>query len=251
MRIVIASLIFSSLIFADDYSFDMDEIEVKTYEYSGYLKAEQKHQKAQNNDISNNMFGEAQLSFKYFKDKYTLNTQFQANYSNINNQELDIYTVNQLYLNYKQSANHSISIGKESLKWGKGYFFNPISFLDRKKDPNNPEASKEGYIFGHYTYNKSYNSDLKNFSFDAVVMPTSSKLNDDYYNKTSSSLALKSYFLYLDTDIDIVYLYNDKLKDKIGIDFSKNIQTNFEIHGEIAKEFDGVYSYLFGIKYLT
>ena len=63
--------------------------------------------------------------------------------------------------------------------------------MDRKKDPNNPEASKEGYIFTHYTYNKSLTSDLKNFSFDVVFMPTTSSLNDDFYNQTSSSVAMK------------------------------------------------------------
>ncbi|MCK5110057.1 MAG: hypothetical protein KAQ94_00960 [Arcobacteraceae bacterium] len=251
MRIIVASLIFSSLIFADNYSFDMDEIEVKTYEYSGYLKAEHKHQQTKNNDTLNSTYGEAQLSFKYFKDDYSLNSEFQANHNNINNEEKNIYTVNQLFFNYKASSNDSFNLGKKSLKWGKGYFFNPIAFLDRKKDPNNPEASKEGYLFANYKYNKSYDGDLKNFSFDIVYMPTSNNTNEDYYNQSSNNIALKSYFLYLDTDIDIIYLFNNKLKDKIGIDFSKNIETNFEIHGEMAKQLNGYKSYLFGIKYLT
>ncbi len=239
MRIVLISLLFCNFIFADDYSFDMDEIEVKTYEYKGYLKAEQKHQKTQNNDTLNSTYGEAQVDFKYFKNDYTLNSQFQANHSNINNSEKNIYTTNQLYLNYKYSSNHSVNIGKESLKWGKGYFFNPVAFVDRPKDVNDPEASKEGYNILNYKYNKSYNGDLKNFNFNMV------------YVEDTSSLALKTYFLYLDTDIDIVYFTDDELSDKIGIDFSKNIETNFEIHGEFAKEQDGNNSYLVGLKYLT
>ena len=258
MRIILASLIFSNLVFADDYSFteesyafDMDEIEVKTYEYSGYLKSEHKNQQTKTDDTLNSTFSEAQLSFKYFNGDYSLNTQFQVNHSNINDNEINKYTTNQFYLNYKASSNTKYSIGKESLKWGKGYFFNPIAFLDRKKDPNNPEASKEGYILGHYNYNKSYNDDLKNFSFDIVVMPTSNSLNEDFYNHSSTNIAFKSYFLYLDTDIDIVYSYNDKLNDKVGLDFSKNVETNFEIHAEVAKEIGGYFSSLLGIKYLT
>ena len=229
----------------------MDEIEVKNYEYSGYLKAEYKNQQTKSNDTLDNTFAEAQLSFKYFEDDYSLNTQFQINHSNINNDEVNIYTANQLFLNYKVSSNTKLSFGKKSLKWGKGYFFNPVAFLDRRKDPNNPEASKEGYIFGHYNYNKSYNNDLKNFSFDIVIMPTSNSLNDDFYNHNSTNIALKSYLLYLDTDIDIIYSYNNKLKDKVGLDFSRNVETNFEIHGEIVKELNGYNSALFGIKYLT
>jgi hypothetical protein len=62
---------------------------------------------------------------------------------------------------------------------------------------------------------------------------------------------LKTYFLYKDTDIDFVYLYNDKLSNKLGVDFSTNLQTNFEIHGEYTKSDNGLYSYLLGLKYLT
>ncbi len=248
---IVSLLLLSTLLLADDYSFDMDEIEVKTYEYSGYLKAEHKNQQTKTNDTLNSIFGEAQLSFKYFKDDYSLNTQVQVNHTSIDNNEVNKYTTNQLFLDYKVSSNIKLSLGKESLKWGKGYFFNPIAFLDRKKDPNNPEASKEGYIFGHYNYNKSYNNDLKNFSLDIVIMPTSDNLNNDFYNQNSTNIVLKSYFLYLDTDIDIIYSYNDKLKNKIGLDFSKNIETNFELHGEVAKEVNGHFSSLIGIKYLT
>lgn len=251
MQIIIVLVLFIGFIFADDYSFNMDEIEVKTYEYNGYLKAEQKNQKTKNNTYQNSSFGEVQLNFKYFKKNYTLNTQLQLNHKNINNSEKNNYTTNQLFLNYKATSNHSVAFGKKSLKWGKGYFFNPVAFLDRKKDPNNPESSREGYILSNYKYNKSYNGDLKNFSLDIVAMPISQNINDDFSNQSSTNIALKSYFLYFDTDIDIIYFYNDRLKDKIGIDFSKNLETNFEIHAETAKEFDGYTSYLIGFKYLT
>ena len=251
MKIIVILLLSISTIFATDYSFNMDEIEVKAYEYNGHIKAEQKHQKRQNNETLNSNFGEAQINFNYFYDDFTLNSQIQANYKNINNKKKNIYTTNQLFLEYKTTTNHTIMFGKKSLKWGKGYFFNPIALIDRKKDPNNPETSREGYILANYKYNKSNSSDLKNFSIDIVVMPISKNINDAFYDQTSTNIALKSYFLYFDTDIDIVYLHNDKLKNKVGIDFSKNIKTNFELHGEVVKELDGYSSYLIGLKYLT
>ncbi|MCK5293219.1 MAG: hypothetical protein KAJ49_01110, partial [Arcobacteraceae bacterium] len=116
---------------------------------------------------------------------------------------------------------------------------------------NNPEAAKEGYILGNYKYNKSYVGDLKNFSLDIVALSTSTNKNEDFYSQDSKNIAIKSYILYLDTDIDFIYYYSDVLKDKVGIDFSKNIKTNFEIHGEFVKQKDGYNSYILGIKYLT
>jgi len=194
------------------------------------------------------------LDFKYFKDKYTINSEFMANYTktSIDNTENDTTSINQLYFNYKQNQNHIYKIGKISSKWGKGYFFNPIAFIDRKKDPNNPELTKEGYELLAYKYNKVYKkSNLKNFALDIIYLPTSSNQNNNFYTKDSDNLALKAYFLYFDTDIDIAYLYNNKLSNKLGFDFSSNIKTNFEIHGEYAKNDEGDYSYILGLKYLT
>jgi len=256
-------LIISSFVFADDYSFDMDEleqIEVKTFEYNGYLKTEYKHQVLNQSSPKyliknkNNMeayLGEAYLDSKYFKENYTFESEFMANYENIDNIEDNSYNINQAFINYKYNTNHQITLGKKIAKWGKGYFFNPIAFIDKKKDPNNPEDSKEGYIQTDYKYNKVLSGDLQNISLDAVYIKTSNEINDELYKGDSKIIALKTYLLYRDIDIDLAYLYSNKSSEKYGIDFSANLETNFEIHGEYGKFSDGYYSYLLGLKYLT
>ncbi len=232
MKKTLASLmLFVCIAHAGEYDFDFDKIEVKSYEYSGYLRSEYKS--------SHDTFNEALLDFKYFKDIYTLNTSLSAI---LEDKKLTAY---QLYLTAKPSENHTIDIGKKTLRWGKGYFFNPVAFLEHAKDPLQPEITKEGFVMADYRYNKSYDGDLKNMMVNLVYLPSSSKLND------SQNLALKLYLLYLDTDIDFIYLYSDNTADKIGFDFSKNLEPHFEIHGEFAKEIDGYHSYLLGLKYVT
>jgi len=103
----------------------------------------------------------------------------------------------------------------------------------------------------NYSYNKSFEGDLKNLKLDFIYMPTSTSVNDDFYHDTSTNLALKLYLLYLDTDIEFIYLYSDEQKDKLGFTFSRNILPHFEVHGEFAKEIDGYHSYLLGLKYVT
>ncbi len=251
MRYIVAVCLLFGLVSASEYGFDMDDIETKTYEYSGYLKASHKHQNTKQNKTTNSYLGEALVGFDYFAADWTLKSQFQAKYYGTDDGEKDIWTTNQLYIDYKLSSNSRFDIGKQSLMWGKAYFFNPVAFVDRKKDPNNPEVSKEGYVIAHYKYNKSYEKTLQNFSLDIVYMPTSKDTNDDFLNDNSNTVALKAYFLYFDTDIDIIYFHNDKLEDKFGFDFSKNLLTNFEIHGEYAKHDDENSSFVVGIKYLT
>ena len=78
----------------------------------------------------------------------------------------------------------------------------------------------------------------------------------------------KIYFFAFDTDLDVMLLAGEEVEDRFGVDFSKNISANFEIHGEAAivldyvkymtdqqgnlteKKYDAK-SYLLGIRYLT
>ncbi|MEA1952819.1 MAG: hypothetical protein U9O24_00315 [Campylobacterota bacterium] len=248
--------------YADDYSFDMESIETKSFEYSGYLRAEYKYQNLndnsplytllnKNNHTQNSSLNEALLRLNYYKDDFKLTTAFSARYLNIGGIDESLFTVYQLYTHNTLSINHSVDVGKKTLKWGKGYFFNPAAFLDRPKDPTQPENAYEGYVMANYTYNKSFDGDLKNLKLDLIYMPSSSDVNDDFYNEQSTNLAAKLYLLYHDTDIEFIYLYSDKQKDKIGFTFSKNLAPHFEIHGEVAKEIGGYHSYLLGLKYVT
>lgn len=259
MRKVLLLIFISLRLIADEYAFDMDEVEPEAYEYSGYLRIDNKiqHLDQPTDEYQNYLHLEALLNFSYFYDKFTFKTSLMATHDHIEDKlsEND-FPVNELYVEYKFNTNHTFLVGKESLQWGKGYYYNPVAFFDRDKDPLQPTQTREGYTIAKYSYNKSFNSDLKNLSFDFVYLSANHSINKDYYNleinqENSNNIAMRLYLLLYDTDIDFIYKYSDETNDKIGIDFSKNIQTNFEVHGEFAKVIDKEYSYLFGIRYLT
>jgi hypothetical protein len=93
-------------------------------------------------------------------------------------------------------------------------------------------------------------------------------INDDFGKIKRINFAGKLYFLFYDTDIDFIWLTGGSRTNRFGIDFSRNITTNFEVHGEFAfinnqqktsvdstgkvtqSKFDAK-SYLLGIRYLT
>ncbi|WP_421715906.1 hypothetical protein [Arcobacter arenosus] len=263
-RVFLFWVLVSTLVFANDYEFSFDEletIETKSYEYSGYIEGEYKYQTlnknsplypSKNKNSQNSYFTELFFNYKYFLDKYTFNLDLLSNYENIDQNEEFQTIISQGFINYKYNENHQIYLGKKTPKWGKGYYINPIAFIDRKKDPNDPEGAREGFTQINYQYNKVLDGSLKNISFDAVYLKVTKDINDYFYNENDSDiLAFKTYFLYNDVDIDLVYLYNSDNEDKFGFDFSTNIQSNFEIHGEYGIFDDGYYSYLLGLKYLT
>ncbi len=256
-------LLVSTICFANDYEFSMDDLEsiqTKSYEFSGYLKGDYKYQilneaspsfPSKDKHSQDTYLGELFLSYKYFIDQYTFNIDMMANYENIDHIKDDTYTLNQGYVNYKIDSNQQLNIGKKSAKWGKGYYFNPVGFIDMKKDPNDPEASREGFTQVNYKYNKVLNNELQNIAFDLVYLRTTNDHNSNLYNDNSNILVFKTYMLYKDIDIDFLYSYSDEDTNKFGLDFSTNLETNFEIHGEYAKYDNGYFSYLLGLKYLT
>ena len=250
-KIAFSFIVLTLTLFADEYDFDMGAIEQKSYEYSGYLRVEDKAQK------SNNLHLEGLFDFSYTYESLKFKTSLMATHDYIKTKISESsYQANDLYIESTLTKNHTLLIGKESLKWGKGYFFNPVAFFDRIKDPSQPTQVREGFVIAKYSYNKSFSSVLKNLSFDFVYLPSSDSINRDYYelvtdNQDANNIAMRLYLLLYDTDIDIIYNYSDAVNDKIGVDFSKNIQTNFEIHGEYAKVLDSHYSYLLGLRYLS
>ncbi len=261
-KLLLLSMLSGSFIYADDYDFDMESIKKKTFEYAGYLRSEYKYQQLneespsyalqkRTESLQNTLLNEAMFGFTHYKDDFSLVGSFSAKYNDIAGHDESIFTVYQLYIDKQLSSKNSIDVGKKRLKWGTGYFANPAAFLDRPKDPMQPENVYEGYILADYTYNKSFEGDLKNLKLDIVYLPTSSQVNSNLYGAQSNNLAAKLYLLYFDTDIEFIYLYNDELQDKIGATFSKNIKSYLEVHGEYAKEIKGYHSYLVGLKYVT
>lgn len=261
MKTLHVSLLLCTCVYAGDYDFDLNAIEVKPYTLSGYLKGENKYQNlnedsplfhTKNKESMKTYASEGNLKFAYFENAWKIDSEFMVNYNDIDGIYSDKYTVSQLLLQYKFDDNHLLEVGKKAPKWGKGYFVNPIAFFDRKKDPNEPEASREGFIMANYRFNKSYSGDVKNFSLDVIAMKNDNHLNHDYADEKATNIGIKAYFLYLDTDIDIIYQYKDTGHDKIGFDFAKNLLSNFEVHAEVAATLhENDYAYLLGFKYLT
>ncbi|MBW1712464.1 MAG: hypothetical protein JRJ59_04895 [Deltaproteobacteria bacterium] len=80
--------------------------------------------------------------------------------------------------------------------------------------------------------------DLSNFALTAVALPAWERENSDLGEPGDVDLAAKAYFLLYDTDIDLMFFYGPDQPPRVGADFSRNIRENFEVHGEVAVDFD-------------
>jgi hypothetical protein len=138
------------------------------------------------------------------------------------------------YFKYTPVPSLSFLVGKRLFQWGKGYSFNPVSFAGRVKDLNNMDATLEGYWNISIDYVRSFNSPVSSVAFNAVFLPVYNVINRDFLPDKSVAGLAQFYMLLANTDIDI-YLFGDSRENlKTGLDFSRNIIPDWEIHGEWA-----------------
>jgi hypothetical protein len=154
------------------------------------------------------------------------------------------------------------------MKWGKGYAWNPVAFIDRPKNPNDPELALEGYVVLSIDYIKSFRGKLKTITITPFLLPVNEHINNMFGKPNRINFGGKVYFLFYDTDIDLMFLSGGSVPARYGMDFSRNITSNFEIHGEfsyipdyrkkviqedgtVGEENYSSTNYLLGIRFLT
>lgn len=265
----------------DEFSFDLEEIEKSPLGWGGYVELKWEHLESNEGSVFSllnlgdnpgtnidRLSGSLQLDGSYSREFYSFIWLLKATGVEDDfgwNDTLDLFSA---YLNIKPLPAVTLSLGKKPYKWGKGYAWNPVGFINRRKDPNNPDESLEGYVTTEADFIKSFSGALQTVALTTVVLPVYDDINDDFGEVDNSNFAAKLYFLVLDTDIDFILLAGDSRPDQYGVDFSKNISTNFEVHGELAWapnarditfQEDGSYtvgeeenlSFLLGLRYLT
>lgn len=131
--------------------------------------------------------------------------------------------------------NFSLEAGNKIFKWGKGYAWSPVAFIDLPKDPEDPEELRQGFTVLNAAWNQSFVGPLKNAAFSAVALPVYGHVNAKFGELNHMNFASKLYLLLYDTDIDFMLLTGSSRTTRYGFDFSKNVTPNFEVHGEWAR----------------
>ena len=234
---------------AEEYKFEASEIEKKPYHFGGYIEAMpilfglDKNASLYKLNFYNRNVGattteyDGTLQLEGSLEKGIARFYFKTNTAYTNNYATDTSktTIFEGNVSLKPSPGFIFEFGKKTLNWGKGYAWNPAAFLDRPKNSDDPELAREGYLVASLDYTKSWEGQaLKTFSFTPVLMPVYVGFNDDFGETGLLNVASKFYFLLYDTDIDFMFLTGGSKPARYGLDFSRNITTNLEVHGEFS-----------------
>jgi hypothetical protein len=143
-------------------------------------------------------------------------------------------TAYELYVSLKPAPSFTLDAGKKTLKWGKGYLWNPVAFLDRPKNPEDPALALEGFTVLSADYIRTFNGPLQVMSVTPVLVPVFGDLNQSFGERGHLNVAGKLYLLLFDTDFDVMFLTGGSRRARFGFDLSRNLASNLEVHGEVT-----------------
>ncbi len=264
---------------AEEFSFDAAEFEKKPFELGGYveLKADRSWLKRDGSfytlnglarDTLDRSSATIKLNAKYTQGiaTYKLNASADARRDELGSE--DTMRFDEAYVSLKPDPGFTLDVGKVAAKWGKGYAWNPVGFIERAKDANDVELAREGYTMVAADFIRNFDGDLKTVAFTPVLLPVGTQTNQDFGRPNHLNATAKLYLLYLDTDIDFTWLGGGSRTPRFGVDFSRNLSSALEIHGEwarlrdvetrridtagnVSSETRDATSYLLGLRYLT
>ena len=115
--------------------------------------------------------------------------------------------VYEAYASLKPTASYTIEAGKKSYLWGVGYAWNPSGFINRPKDPDDPELNQEGYTVLGLDFIKSLSwGALDNMALTVLVLPVLDGWENTSLGQSGDiDYTAKLYLLWHDTDLDFIY----------------------------------------------
>jgi hypothetical protein len=267
---------------AQEPGFDASAFERKPFELGGYVQLRQEDF-ALNRNGAFSRLGDARLSQRDALDRTTATLDLAGKFrhgmstfdfrtrSEMQRDQLAGSDSTRLFegaLSVRADPGVTLEAGKRTLRWGKGYAWNPIGFVERAKDPNDPELAREGLVMASADLISNREGALQTIALTPVVVPVRENVNSDFGESGHLNPAAKLYFLYRDTDIDFAWQGKGSRPARFGMDISRNLASNFEIHGEWARirqfprpvttstgvvtnEVANATSYLAGFRYLT
>lgn len=269
---------------AEEFSFDAAEFEKKTFEFSGYLEQKEEWLKLRGGSPAFQLaYPDAAARSSLLRSTTTLELNGKANLGDfvLDARAQGSYASDALVsttndprlmeggLRWSAGPGLTLDAGKRVQRWGKGYAWSPVAMVERLKDANDPAASREGFVMAGGEWIKSFSEGpVSTLGVTALIVPTDGAMNADFGKTHDLNPAARLYLLAWDTDIDLMWRGKGARPESFGLDFSRNLSTSLEVHGDWARTLDASRStvtaeglasserldydaWLLGLRYLT
>jgi len=231
----------------EDFQFDVEAFEKKPFEWGGFLGLRGTQLVADpdagapgsdgldgSGRLVHQVSGEVDLEARLRKGPVVAHGQVRGTAETGEQGFGSRLSVFQLRLAAQPTPLLNLEVGKTVVRWGKGYAFSPIAFIDRPKDPGDPEEALEGFVLARAELTRGFDGPLETVSLTAAVVPVHEGVNEDFGLPGHENLAAKLYLLLLDTDLDLAALAGGSRGERFGMAVARNITSNVEVHAEAA-----------------
>ncbi len=229
-------------------AFDPAEYETRAFELRGYFEIEPSYARSNEEGALYQLkfFGESprddifslpaalELEGRYRKDIATVSFRTHSSKAWDYRHDEAEHALYEGLLTLQPDPGFAADLGKKAYRWGTGYAWNPVAFVDRPKDPANPELAREGYWTAGFDWIRSFDGPLRTIAFTPLILPNRGDVNDDFGEPGHTNLAARLYLLYGNTDIHFMVLGEGSKTARYGMDFASNLSPNFAVHGELA-----------------
>ena len=265
------------------YTFDTGKYETRAFELRGYAEIEPAYSVSNEQGALYQLefFGEAplasifrlpvalELEGRYRKGMTTLSFRTHSSKVWDYTHERAEHELYEGLVTLQPNPGFTFDLGKKAYRWGTGYAWNPVAFVEKAKDAGNADLAREGFWTVSFDWIRSFDGPLKTVAFTPLLLPNDGNVNSEFGREGYTNLAARLYLLYGNTDIHFMALGEGSKSARYGMDFASNLSPNFEIHGEAAYVTDvslldvtpacktrqeapqDTFSYLAGLRYRT
>jgi hypothetical protein len=226
---------------AEDFSFDINDYQRSPWEINGHLQLSAQHNQLNADNALADLSpyqqdywrsqGEVELGGLYRWQSWSVHGLAKAQAQQdeaVSDSEARFY---EAYAHYQPNTQWQFQFGKRSLRWGKGYAFNPVAVLERAKDALDPDLAREGYVLAAADWVKTLPSG-ESMSMTAVLLPVSDGLNQEFGEAEQNNVAIKLGWVSGASDMDVIWRSDGSRPSALGVDFSRSLTVNWALHGE-------------------
>ncbi|GAB4404885.1 MAG: hypothetical protein OHK0048_24500 [Rhodoferax sp.] len=249
-RAALACVLLGGPCWAEDFHFDAAEFEKKPLEFSGYVEPKLEALNLRGDSAAYRLaYPGLDPRGSLWRGTVTLELAAKANLGDwvldarTQGSQVDdalthdthVLAVMEGGVRYSAGPGLALDAGKRVLRWGKGYALTTVGFVERPKDATDPSASREGFVMASVDWTRSLSGPISAIHFTGLLLPTDGQTNADFGRSQDLNPAAKLYLLAWDTDIDLMWRAAGARPQAFGVDFSRNLGSALELHGEWAR----------------
>ncbi|MFQ3622332.1 MAG: hypothetical protein SNJ73_02180 [Acetobacteraceae bacterium] len=137
---------------------------------------------------------------------------------------------------YEWAPGNAVAAGKRVQRWSKSYAFQPVGFVERARDPTEPDQAREGFWMATLEWTRSITGGgpLQSVGVTGVLLPVTPDLNREVSPDRGLNGGVRLSSLVADTDVDLYGFTGPSRSTRLGAGVGRNLAPELVVYAEAA-----------------